>query len=163
VSLFLSAIALFSEAKCLQINDGYDFFLALSRGDPMGVFLQGGALAVFPPIVNKSSASDLGYLLMISKSTFTQCVVLCSSSGVSISGFDVAAGGAISIIDAAPDSATIDDGFTLPRSRYILQDVFFSSMFIAVCGFPFFPDYALTIVQIILLGAFKKSPPVYQY
>jgi len=43
-------------------------------------FLQGGAVAAFLPFVNKSSATDQGYLLSITKSSFSQCAILHSST-----------------------------------------------------------------------------------
>jgi hypothetical protein len=125
----------FLRSQVLAVSkSAYDF--SLEPGNS-GSFLQGGAIAAFPPIVNKSSASSTGYSVSITESSFAQCLVLNTASTVPLDNFDVVMGGAISIIDSFPSfdfNSTDAQNFTgfefYPlRSRVSLQEVTFSGMF----------------------------------
>jgi hypothetical protein len=88
-------------------------------------FLQGGAVAAFLPFVNKSSAADKGYLVSITKSSFSQCTILHSSTTLR-NGLDVMSGGAVSVFEYT--SVTYNASFVLPPNRLILQNVKLSGM-----------------------------------
>jgi hypothetical protein len=122
----------FVRCQVLAMSDDYDFFNSFN-GNNSGIFLQGGAVAAFLPIVNKSGTADPGYVLTVSKSTFTQCILFCSSMLLPTVNFDVSVGGAISVFDLIPDpipqNVRVDHSFVLPPSRVILQDITLSGTF----------------------------------
>ena len=121
----------FVRCQVLAMSDDYDFLTTLNNS---GIFLQGGAIAAFLPIVYKSGAADPGYVFSVSQSTFTQCILFCSSIRVPVANFDVAVGGAISVFDLIPDpipqNVVVDRSFVLPPSRVILQDITLSGTFV---------------------------------
>lgn len=126
----------FVRCQVLAMSDDYDFFLRPFHvnGSDSGLLLQGGAIAAFLPIVNKSGTADPGYMFSVSKSTFTQCILLCTSVRVPIANFDVAVGGAISVFDLVPNNPfpqniSFDSSFILAPSRVVLQDITLSGKF----------------------------------
>jgi cephalosporin hydroxylase len=133
VSLSVSGCT-FVRCQVLALSDDYDFFNSFNS-NRSGIFLQGGAVAAFLPIVNKSSAADPGYVLTVSKSTFTQCILFCSSMLLPTVNFDVAVGGAISVFDSIPtdpfpENVRVDRSFVIPPSRVVLQDITLSGTFV---------------------------------
>ena len=127
---FISGVSLsisdcvFLRCQVVATSNSYDFsdFINASQA----VFLQGGAFAAFLPIVNKSRTDDPGYLLSITSSSFSQCLVLFSSNRLSKVGYDVVCGGAISALDDLPTRESVPNRFLLPLSRVVLQDLTFS-------------------------------------
>jgi hypothetical protein len=120
------ATSTFVRCQVLAASDHFDFMSPSSiSGNFSGMFLQGGAVAVFPLLVNMSH-DGAGYLLAMTSSTFTQCSVFCTSNGVPGANYDALIGGAVSVFEspAIPDLA----GFVFPPSRVILQDVAFSGI-----------------------------------
>ena len=124
----------FRRSQVLAVSKNmYDFSY-----DPLnaGSFLQGGAIAAFPPVVNQSASNSTGYNLAILESSFTQCVVLNSAVIVPFGEYDVVMGGAISFTDTYPhfssnnskDPTDASDVYPF-RSHITLQDVSFSSEF----------------------------------
>jgi hypothetical protein len=122
VSLSVSG-CVFLRCQVVATSNNYDFSDFINKSQ--GVFLQGGAFAAFLPIVNKSRTDDPGYLLSITSSSFSQCLVLFSSNRLSQVGYDIACGGAISVFDDHPRGG-VPNGFLLPPSRVVLQDLTFS-------------------------------------
>jgi hypothetical protein len=100
------------------------------------IWLQGGAVAASLPFMKKSDASDQGYLLSITKSSFTQCVILHSATTLR-NILDLMTGGAVSVFEiydafAKNDTQANDAGFVLPPNRVILQDVNLSGILIVL-------------------------------
>ena len=123
----------FLRSQVLAVAGDYDFLFERVNISNMGVFMQGGAFAIFPPVVNKSSASDTGYTISITESSFTQCLVLNNAAAVPMNNFDVVMGGAISVVDMIPrnetDNAPVAIDFYPALSRVILEEVTFSGAF----------------------------------
>jgi hypothetical protein len=151
----------FVRCQVLAASDHFDFMSPSSiSGNFSGMFLQGGAVAVFPLLVNMSHDGP-GYLLAMKSSTFTQCSVFCTSNGVPGAGYDALIGGAVSVFEspAIPDLA----GFAFPPSRVILQDVAFSGIILTEELFKRCPlssdtpPSTLTYLQVILSAVYKKS------
>lgn len=143
----------FLRSQVLASSNNYDF-LVNSNIYENGMFLQGGALALLLPVQQKSIPSSSGYVVAITNSSFSQCLVLSTSEVIASSKFDIVMGGAISIFDFV----YIQTIFPAP-SRVILQGLVFSGTFLSfsfVAQMPFFRRFRFPVV---LFTFFQAIPP----
>jgi hypothetical protein len=114
----------FTRSQVVASSNNYDFFV---NGDVSenGLFLQGGAIALFLPVQQKFLSSSSGYAVAITNSSFSQCLVLCTSEVIAAANFDIAMGGAISIFDFV-DNELIN----LAPASVILHNLVFSGTFL---------------------------------
>ena len=147
----------FLRSQVLASSNNYDF-LVNSDISENGMFLQGGALALLLPVQQKSIPSSSGYVVAITNSSFSQCLVLSTSEVIASSKFDIVMGGAISIFDFVPNIFFNQTSFPAP-SRVILQGLVFSGTFLSfsfVAQMPFFRRFRFPVV---LFTFFQAMPP----
>jgi hypothetical protein len=145
----------FMRSQVVATSNNYDF---LVNGDlsENGLFLQGGALALFLPVQQKFLSSSSGYAVAITNSSFSQCLVLCTSEVIAAANFDIAMGGAISIFDFVDK-----EPIYLAPASVILHNLVFSGTFLpfslVVCAHAiFFRSFRFATVSVTF---FQATPP----